>query len=145
MTFTLGSLATSEQGCTLCYCIVDQVGQALHGTIVNDGSEVHVLVHGITELECSHLGGEACNECVSDSFLDKHAVCSNTGLTTITHLGQNRTFDCSVEVSVIKDDEGSIATQLHGALHNVLGCKFHQGAAHGGGASERNLAHALVS
>ena len=76
--------------------------------------------------------------------MNDEAVSGGASLTDVAHLGAHCALDGLVNVGVLKDDERSVAAQLHRGAQDVVGSCLEQGLAHGGRAGEGNLAQARI-
>ena len=62
---------------------------------------------------------EAVGELVVDVVVHEEAVGRRAGCSAVAHLGEHGSLDCHVEIRVVEDNEGRVATELHGAVDDA--------------------------
>ena len=72
------------------------------------------------------------------------SVGGGAGLAHIPHLRRVGALHSGGDICILEDDERGVTAQLHGGAQNILRGLREQGAAHGGGAGERDLPQALI-
>ena len=104
---------------------------SVDGSVTHDG-RLHALHEGAREL-------------FGNVLVHDDSVGGGARLAHVPHLRRVGALHGGGDVRVLKDDERGVAAQLHGGAQNVLRGLCEQGAAHGGGAGERDLPQALIS
>ncbi|MCY1548151.1 hypothetical protein D9M68_842430 [compost metagenome] len=99
------------------------------------------IVHAVAHLERRGGLGELLCKGIVDARLHQHAVCSDASLAGVAVFGGKCTLDCGVDVSIVKDDEGSVTTQLHAGLFDGRSALRKQLCTHFGRTSEGQLPH----
>ena len=84
------------------------------------------------------------DELFGDAGLDVDAVGGDAGLAAVAQFGEHGTFDSLFEVGVIEHDQGCVAAQFHGGVHDVACRLGEQDLSDLGGAGEGDLADAGI-
>src|SRR5918993_5417039 len=91
-------------------------------SVVDQRALINAILKPIADFQVVRCLGQALPKGVVDAVLDQKAVGAHAGLSSISILCGDRALNGSVEISVIEDDEGSIAAELHrDLLHR--GCR----------------------
>ena len=86
--------------------------------LVDQGALVDCLLGAWTHLEFTHRREKEFGEMFRDGLVNQNPVGRDAGLATDTELRGNESLDGGLEVSIFKDDEGSVAAEFHGhSLH----------------------------
>ena len=67
-----------------------------------------------------HPFRQAGDEGIVNSRLNVEAIRRRAGLTRIAHLGDHRPFQRRLDIGIVEDEEGGVATQLHRARDHGL-------------------------
>lgn len=141
VTLVTMAVATHVAGSTLLLAL----GNVVHDTVKLDLGDLGALVGGLVE-RITDLGGsrellEAGKELVVDALLDVDTRTSAAALTVVEEDTLVGPLDGLVEVGIVKDDVGRLATELEGDLLEVaLGSGLHDHTTDGSAAGEGNLA-----
>lgn len=145
---TLGTVAltTESNGGTLVLAMVD----VLHDTVELELGDLRTLegsrLEGVTKLVLSGTLLEAGNKLVVDTLLDQQAGTSAAALAVIVEDTEVSPRDGVVDIGIVEDNVGGLATQLKGDLLQVtLGSSLEDHTADKGGASESDLVNVHVA
>lgn len=99
-----------------------------------------VCLEWITDLQGRDLFLECLHELVVDAILNVDSRSGAAALTVVEEETESSPLDGLVEIGVLADDVGRLASQFEGDLLQVgLGSGLHNGSANEGGTSEGNL------
>lgn len=140
MTFT-----TQSDSSTLLLAVVD----IFHDTVELELRDLRALegtlLEGVSELVLSRTLLEASDELVVDTLLNQQTGTCAAALAVVEEDTEVGPRDGVVNVSIVKDNVGRLATQLKGDLLQVtLGSGLQDGTANEGRASEGNLVNVHV-
>ena len=110
--------------------------------LVDERADVGIRLGAAAHLERRHALRETLRELLCDRLGDVEAIRGCAGLADVSHLRDHRALDRRLEVGVLEDDEGRIATELHRDAEHLLGALFDQLAPDLGRAREGELAGA---
>ena len=108
---------------------------------VDQRAELHALLEPRSHAQRAHGLGESPSELLRDAALHQESVGSRAGLATVAHLRHHCAGHGALQVGVVEHDEGGVATQLHRAVHDAIGCLTQQAAPDLGGPREGELPH----
>lgn len=144
-TLSAVALTTESNGSTLLLAVLN----VLHDTVILElrdlGTLEGILGEGVTDLV---LGGtllEARNELVIDTLLDQQARTGTAALAVVVEDTKVGPRDGVVNVGIVKDNVGGLATELEGDLLQVgLGSSLEDRAANQGRTGEGDLVNVHV-
>lgn len=139
---TLGAvtLTTDSNGSTSILTVLDVLHDAVELELRNLGTLEGVLGEGVTDLVLQSTLLETRNELVVDAFLNQDTGTSAAALTVVVEDTEVGPGDSVVNVGIIEDNVGGLATQLEGHLFEVtLGGGLEDSTTNKGGASEGDL------
>ena len=93
----------------------------LHCIIVDKRADLDSLLSPPADLERLYSFGDPGGKLVGNSFVHDEPVRRCAGLTDVAELSDHGTFDSGTKISIIEDQEGRVAAQLHGRTQNVAG------------------------
>lgn len=140
------ALATNGNGGTSLLAVVDVLHDAIELELGDLGTLEGVLLEGVAHLVLGATLLQASDELVVDTLLNQKTGTGAAALTVVVEDTEVGPGDGVVNVSVVEDDVGGLATQLESHLLQVtLGSGLHDGAANQGRTSEGNLVNVHVA
>lgn len=140
VTLVAVTIATQSDSGTLLLAVLDVVHDAVELELGDLRTLEGILSERVTELVLRGTLLEASDELVVDAFLDQHARAGATALTVIEEDTEVGPRDGVVDVSIVENNVGRLATQLKGDLLEVaLGRSLEDQTANLGRTSEGNL------
>ena len=106
---------------------------------IDERADLDAIFDAVADLELRNSGGKASRELVVHGGLDVDAIGADAGLAGIAVLGCQSALDGCVEIGVVEDDEGGVATELEAELLDLVCTLPHQDAANLGGSGEGDL------
>lgn len=140
------ALTTERNGSTTLLTVLN----VLHDAVKLELGDLRTLEgvggEGVTELVLGGTLPEASDELVVDALLDKQPRAGAAALTVVEEDTKVGPRDGVVNVSILEDDVGGLATQLEGDLLEVaLGSGLEDGTADSSGTGEGNLVNVHVA
>lgn len=145
VTLVAETLTTGQDGSTLVLTGLD----VAHDTVVlelrNLGALEGLLVEGVTDLVLLSSLLEGGNELVVDGLLDVDTGTGAAALSVVVVDTKVNPVDGLLDVGILEDDVGGLATKLEGDLLEVgRGSSLHDGSADDSGSSEGDLVNVHV-
>ncbi|CAB4940839.1 unannotated protein [freshwater metagenome] len=135
----IGTTAADDDGCALFTALGDVALDALTLTLGDERSAEVLGVGGIAGGLGANGGGERITDLVVAAGRGEHAGESHTGLTVVHETATDDVGDGLIEVRVLADDGGRLATELQGAALELLATDGADLATGSGGAGEAHL------
>lgn len=140
------ALTTERNGSTAILAVLD----VLHNAVELELGDLRTLEgvggEGVTELVLGGTLPEASDELVVDALLDQQPRAGTAALAVVEEDTKVGPRDGVVNVSILEDDVGGLATQLEGDLLEVaLGRGLEDGTADHGGTGEGDLVNVHVA
>lgn len=140
------ALTTERNGSTTLLTVLD----VLHDAVELELGDLRTLEgvggEGVTELVLGGTLPEASDELVVDALLDQQPRAGAAALTVVEEDTKVGPRDGVVNVGILEDNVGGLATQLKGNLLEVaLGSGLEDGTADSGGTGEGNLVNVHVA
>lgn len=82
------------------------------GWFIDQRPKCDAFVETVTRLKISDRLGQLGSKCLVDDVLNVDTVGADTRLPVVAKLGNQRTFDCSVQICIVEDDEGGITAEF---------------------------------
>ena len=106
------ALTTKDELAALRQCVGHVLLHFSHCAIVDERTLRDPVLRTASELQAAHLGDQLVGERVGDTVLHIDAIGTDAGLTGIAELGDHCAFDGGIEIRVVEDDEGGVATEF---------------------------------
>lgn len=123
---------------------IDVVRHPLELHLVDEGTHVDALVEGVSHSEVVHSPLDLLDHSLGDALLHEQTRTSAADLSLVVPDGVDETLDGAVKVSVIKDDERRLASQLERQLLSTSSGALAQQSSHASASREGSLVHVLV-
>src|SRR5438132_7414336 len=91
-----------------------------------------------------YRGDQFLSKGIINAGLDVKPVRANAGLTGIAVFGNNRPFDCSIQISIVKNDKRRVASEFQRKLFDGVSALLHEQATHLSRARKGDFAHVRV-
>ena len=82
----------------------------LHCSLVDQRTLENPWLKAIADFKFFDCGDEFLGKSIINARLDIETIGANTGLTGIAVFGNDRPFDCRIQVRIVEDDEWGIST-----------------------------------
>jgi hypothetical protein len=87
--------------------VIDQSLHGLYRAVIDERPDRNILAQSVSKNSGRHLLGESGNEGIGDAFLHVDPVRRDARLSAVAHLGGVGTVYGSLEISVVKNQEGA--------------------------------------
>src|SRR4029450_9755220 len=101
--------------------VSDQGVSLVDGIGVDQRPDLDAFLGATAYLERRYPLGDPSSELVGNGFTHDEPVRGRTRLTDVAELGEQGTLDGLTEIRILEDQEGRVATQLHGDPQDVSG------------------------
>src|SRR5215469_7372694 len=138
------SLAAEQKLRSLGNSVLNVFLHFLYGRMVDqrtlDHSGLEAVAHFKLPYRCNQFLGKG----VINAGLDIEPVSANAGLTSVAVFGNYRSFNGRIQISIIENDEGRIASEFQRDLFDGVSALLHEFATHLGRAGKGDFAYVRV-
>src|ERR1700693_2425882 len=103
-------ITAQEKTGTLREGVLNMFLHFLHCSLVDQRTLEKPWLEAMADFKFLDGGDEFLGKSIINARLDIETVGANTGLTGIAVFGNDRTFDCLIQVRIVEDDEWGIST-----------------------------------
>ena len=100
-----------------------------HGGVIDQGTLKNSGLKAVANFEVPDRSDEFLRKGVIDPSLDVKPVRADAGLTGVAVFGNNRSFNCSIQIGIIENDKGRIPAEFQGKLLHSGGALLNEQAA----------------
>src|SRR5208283_5350678 len=115
-----------------------------HRGLVDQRTLEYSWFEAVTYFKFFYRDDQFMSEVIINASLDVKSIGANAGLTCIAVFGNDRAFDCSIQIGIVENDKGRIASELQRKLFDGVSALFHEQATHLSRTCKGHFAHVRV-
>lgn len=112
--------------------------------LVSQGTDEDTLFSPWANFHVFDAMNQGLGKAVMDTTLDEYSIGSNTGLARVPKFSQDTSFHGDIDIGIVKDQEWTVSTELHGHLLDVGCTLLHENLPYSSAACETELFNPLV-